>query len=350
MLIVFPCAKSDIQLLPVLSKVINHLGSNKGYSAVVCPTSDAFSEGKEFAESIATCFDKVDVEPVDLEGITGWPLAPNRHIRLCAAMIATKYPQCTGWYFFEADNTPLVQQWVARFSAEYQENGKPFMGAVVPTRGFVMRDGQKVPQDGDPHMVGTGIYPSMFGVKSIKLPSADKWAPWTRMPLEPWDIGVRDEVVPFAHNTSLIQHNWQTKNYRVEGEQLVCDDSDGISAELSHKKPWNGKAIIIHGCKDGSLAELVLADALPKVKPTQVSAPNAEVVAAPHALAAETIAPKGHPSFLASKIQKTLNGGKMTAKGVAAALNISIPEVLAVVAEPTSGLKVAGPVKWVSLA
>lgn len=352
MLIVFPCSKADTHLLTTLSKVLLYLGPNKGFSAVVCPTTDSLPDGKQFADAIATCFDKVDLEPVDLAGITGWPLAPNRHMRMCAAMIAAKYPQCAGWYFLEADNTPLVPQWAAKFSMEYQENGKPFMGTVVPTRGFSMQNGQRVPQDGDPHMVGTGVYPSMFGVKSIKLPNADKWAPWTKMPLEPWDVFVRDEVVPFAHKTTLIQHNWQTKNYRVENEQIVCDDMDNITPELSHKKPWDGKAIVLHGCKDGSLAEIVLAGKIPKFR-AALEAGYAPVKAPDNASPIpETVVekPKGHPSFLASRIHKELNGGKMTAKGVAEKLKITIPEVLAVIAEPSSGLKVAGPVKWVSIA
>lgn len=348
MLIVFPCAKSDAHLLPALSKVILHLGPNKGFNAVVCPTSETFSDGKEFAEAIATCFDKVDIEPVDLGGITGWPLAPNKHMRMCAAMIAAKYPQCAGWYFFEADNTPLSPQWVAKFSAEYQAGGQPFMGVKTPTRGFSIQNGQRIATDGPDHMVGTGIYPSMFGLKSALLPTADTLAPWTRMPLEPWDIFVRDEVVPFAHHTTLIQHNWQTKNYRVEDGQIVCDDMDGITPELSHKKPWNGKAIIVHGCKDGSLCDIVLADELPKFRAVLEASyePKTPNDSAPPI----TTVKAGHSSFLATKIQKTLNGGKLTAKMIAAKLEITIPEVLEAIAEPNSGLKVAGIVKWVSIA
>lgn len=354
MLIVFPCSQSDSNLLGKLAEVIRHLGPNKGFQAVVCPSTTIVSEGRVFADAITPCFDQVHFEPIELGGITGWPLAPNKHMRLVAAMIATKFPTCAGWYFFEADNTPLTKEWAAKITVEYQSAGKPFMGAVIPTRGFTFRNGQRMPENGNPHMVGTGIYPSLFGARSVKLPHADKYAPWTRMPIEPWDIFVRDEVVPFAHNTTLIQHNWQTKNYRVEDGKVICDDMDGITSELSHKKPWDGVSIILHGCKDGSLCDIVLADKLPIMSATQRAAPAGVIaggfVTAPAAVVVGSSGPKLHASFLAVKIQKELNGGKMTAKAVAKNLKITIPEVLSVVAEPGSGLKVAGPVKWISMA
>ena len=350
MLLTIPCSQSDAHLLLNLAKVIRQLGPYGAHKLLVVPTKEIESQARQFAEEISSLFAGSSVEPVNL-GITGWPVASNRHFKETARLVNASQVR-EAFYFFEPDNTPMAAGWLDQIQAEYVKENKPFYGCVIPTRGWTQGPSGPIPQDGEPHMVGTGVYPPNLFAFSVKVHSCDVHMPFNRLPLAPFDSEMRHETVPNAFATSLIQHNWQTKNYRVENEQIVCDDMDNITPELSHKKPWDGKAIVLHGCKDGSLAEIVLAGKIPKVKPIVI----APVITTPNGVgwdvAAEIAAekPKGHPSFLASRIHKELNGGKMTAKGVAEKLKITIPEVLAVIAEPSSGLKVAGPVKWVSLA
>ncbi len=350
MLLTVPCSLADVHLLPNLAKVIRKLGPYGAHKLLVVPTKEIEHQGRTFAEEVGSLFLESKVEVVSL-GITGWPVAANRHFKEVARIVHASQVK-EAWHFFEPDNTPLVNGWLDLEQAEYVRENKPFWGCVVPTRGWANSPAGRVAQDGEPHMVGTGVYPPNYFAFSVKVHSCDVHMPFNRLPLSPFDTEIRHEVVPNAFATTLIQHNWQTKNYRVENEQIVCDDSDGISTELSHKKPWNGKAIIVHGCKDGSLAELVLADKLPKFRAVlEAGYAPVKVPENAHPIPETLVeAPKLHASFLATKIQKELNGGKMTAKGVAAALKISIPEVLATVAEAGSGLKVAGPVKWISMA
>ena len=351
MLLTIPCSLADVHLLPNLAKVIRQLGPYGAHKLLVVPTKAIEQKAREFTDEIASLFIEAKVEPVDLK-ITGWPIASNRHFKEVARIVCEwKLPEA--WWFFEPDNTPMVEAWMDLAQAEYVKANKPFWGAIIPTRGWTQGQNGPVPQDGEPHMVGTGVYPPNLHLFSVKLRSCDVHMPFNRLPLCPFDTELRHEVVPNAFGTSLIQHNWQTKNYRVENEQIVCDDMDNIMPELSHKKPWDGRAIVLHGCKDGSLAEIVLAGKIPKLKESTVAQPKSNLPSTDIGWkVAEEIQNerKGHPSFLATRIHKELNGGKMTAKGVSEKLKITIPEVLAVIAEPSSGLKVAGPVKWVSIA
>ena len=346
MFLTIPCSLADVHLLPKLAKVIQKLGPYSSHKLLVVPTKAIEQQAREFAESIESLFVESRVQAVEL-GVTGWPLASNKHFKEVARIVCES-KAADAFYFFEPDNTPLAKGWLDQVQAEYIKENKPFWGAVIPTRGWVQGPNGPIAQDGEPHMVGTGVYPPNLHLFSALLKTCDFHMPFNRLPLLPFDTEMRHETVPNAFGTSLIQHNWQTKNYRVEDGQIVCDDMDGITPELSHKKPWDGKAIILHGCKDGSLCDIVLSGKVPRFSPTfERSFP-----AGTPTPTEQSNAPikAGHPSFLATKIQKTLNGGKLTAKMIAAKLEISIPEVLEAIAEPNSGLKVAGVVKWVSVA
>lgn len=223
------------------------------------------------------------------------------------------------------------------------------MGAIVPTRGFsYMQDGSLKPTMGEPHMVGTGIYHHEFGARSPNIGQIDRVMPWAG-PLEPFDIRLRHEIVPHAHNTILIQHNWNTGNYREEGGKIICDDLSG-DPNLSHAKPYDGHAVVVHGCKDGSLAKLVLADKLTAVKPVVAKVEPAKVEE-PKSLTGQ----EGQPptvGFLAFRIKGVIEASKdrLTAKKIAEQLGIKTEEIVAACGETGSGLKVAGPPKWVSLA
>lgn len=299
---------------------------------------------------ITPLFSAVETKVVNL-GITGWPLAPSRHFREVANHVAANYPH-DAWYFFEADNTPLCEGWLAQFDRAFIASGKAFMGRIVPTRGWSFQaDGRRVPQMGEPHMVGTGIYHPSFAKKSVRLGTIDRHMPWVQGPPEPFDIALRHEIVPFACNTPLIQHNWQTQNYRVEEGKLVCSDTPEVSEGTSHAATWDGESIVIHGCKDGSLAELILAGKFPAKQGKQPEAPPV-VVSAPLPVINSTGVEKPPlASFLAHQAKQAVetSATRFTAKGLAKKLNVSLEKMLATIDEPGSGLKVAGVPKWVSL-
>jgi hypothetical protein len=243
--------------------------------------------------------------------------------------------------------------WLAKLQREHHESGKAHMGAIVPTRGFSMtQDGKMKPTMGEPHMVGTGIYHHALGAMSPNIGQIDRVMPWAG-PLEPFDIRMRLEIVPHAHNTILIQHNWNTGNYREEGGKIVCDNLSG-DPNLSHAKPYDGHAVVVHGCKDGSLAKLVLADKLTSTVATKVSdvgkAGQKQPIEEPKSLTGQ----EGQPptvGFLTFRIKGIVEATKerLTAKKIAEQLGIKTEEVVTACGETGSGLKVAGPPKWVSL-
>lgn len=359
MILAIPVSQSDVQLLPNLAKNLKQTGPYTTHHLAVFPDKTVEQQGRELEDAIKGLFISSRVIPVSL-GIIGWPVASNRHFREVAAHIANLGLK-EAFYFFEADNVVVGGTgWLDRIQAEYIKHNKPYMGVVVPTRGFRLHDAgggktQRVAENGEPHMVGTGIYPPNFAQYSVKLANVDRIVPWNRLPIEPFDVALRHEVVSKAHNTDRIQHNWQTCNYRVEDGALVCDDMPNLPDGTSHKKPWNGVADIIHGCKDGSLSSLAIAGKLPVVSTTPrvaVARENATDSCAPPAAGVDESSGNSKPqppTFLATKIRKLVLEKSKTAKALAEECGVEIANIFNAVSEPAAGLKVGGPAKWVSI-
>lgn len=352
MLLAIPVSASDASKLPKIAELFKKFGPYAGFPCAIFSRRECENEARKFAEEIKPLFSALDIHILDFHAKNSTEAA-GKHFRLVAEKVAASYT-AGPWYFFELDNTPVQPGWLAKLQREHHESGKAHMGAIVPTRGWEINphDGSRKPAMGEPHMVGTGIYHHAMFLKSSVIRQIERVMPWAG-PLEPFDIRLRHEIVPHAHNTILIQHNWNTGNYRLEGGKIVCDDLSG-SPETSHAKPYDGHAVVVHGCKDGTLAELVLADKIggvkiekPKEAPKAASAP----VDDEKSLTGQDGQPPT-PSFLAFKLKGIVQAStaKLTATKLGAQAGCTQAEVLAAIAESGSGLKVAGPPKWVSLA
>lgn len=352
MILTIPVSSADYRLLPKLAQVLIKFGPYSGFKCAVFPTKAVEQDTRKFAAEINPLFTGgVHIEPVEL-GISGWPLASGVHFRLVAHYVNTNHPH-DPWYFFEADNTPLTEDWLKSIEAEFLNSGKAFMGRIVPTRGWrIQQDGRRVPSEGPPHMVGTGIYHPSFFKKSLRLSTVERVMPWAQDSIEPFDVALRDEIVPHAHGTGLIQHNWQTVNYRMEDGKLVCDDAPNIAPENSHKQTWDGMSKVIHGCKDGTLADLVLSGAFSPKTQKAVALPPPPVVSQ---IVPSLDKPDEKPpllSFLAVRAAGKVRESKTkyTIKALAKDLEVSQDELIKACGEIGSGLSIAGVAKWVSLA
>ena len=354
MILAIPVSKSDVHLLAKKAELIKKLGPYPRHILVMVPDETVKQPTAEVFAELKPLFQDAHLLPVSLN-LTGWPVAANRHFKMTAAQIhATGIKEA--FYFFELDNDPMVQGWLDKLHDEYVEANKPYMGHVTPTRGFEMTPEGPQPALGEDHMVGTGIYPPNLAAYSTKLTSVDKYAPWSRLPMEPFDVAMRHEIAPHAHNTKLIQHNWRTRNYRYESDSLVCDDVEGVGPNESHKKPWNGVAIVIHGCKDGSLTELLLKKS-PKTHP--IDSAKVEVAAAGENAAGSLTPPaaddqpssgtpkRQHPTFLGTQIGKLVAAKSQKIADLAKALDITSEQVEAEIANTSNGLAISGKAKWV---
>lgn len=363
MLLIIPISHADNELVALQADVLVKLGPYAGHHVTLIPTDSVpIAEAQAVKAKLEKVFDSVVVYPVVTKAKV-WAAGPNEIFQHAAAYaVGREMP----WWMFEGDLTPLRAGWLTACHDEYQSSGKAYWGRVVPTRVTKkLQDGTVNHTTAGEHMVGCAIYHPEFATKSLKLPNLNRRMVWARgTAIEPFDIALRDELVPWACRTELLQHNFKTANYRQDGDRIICDNLEGNPEHLSHAKPVDPRAVVVHGCKDGSLARLILGGVtVSKSVPVHSASSGAAASGGNDAIPSSSTAPEVHgkepatangeaktaPSFLAFKIQKLLaDGTNRRVKQAAKDLDLTEEVLRATVAEPTSGLRIVPP-GWVKL-
>jgi hypothetical protein len=338
--VIIPTSHGDHQRLPLLAKQIKAFGPYRGHHLTVAPTQDVpLQVAEEFKATLDGLFDSIDIQAVKTSR-NSWPIGPNQQFREVARLAEAKR---MFWFFMEPDCALLRKTWLEELDtamSDAERLGKRFLGAVVPTRGFEKgSDGTLIPVNGPPHMVGFGIYHPDLAKWSVKMPYLDRQFVFSTTPVEPFDTSMRDEIVPHAQHTFLIQHNFRTVNYRKDGDKIICDNAPGNPETASHVKPIDPRACILHGVKDDSLANLIMggADTSKSPVPKTEEKPKTEAPKEP--------APKGDkPSYLVFKAKEILKEGTAyRVKQMADKLEITEEVLRAEIDKPNSGLEIVNP-------
>jgi len=181
----------------------------------------------------------------------------------------------------------MQRGWLSILQEEYNTAGKPFMGVVEKTYyrakdedGRDILDGPNGPmfrQEGD-HM-RCGIYPPDYGSKSQLLNSLN---PNLFEYALQWEIvGEKGHKNSRCHITDRMATIWADVNFRRnKNDKWVIGDQRDIS-EIRKAKSVNdnGAAVVIHGCKDGSLGMLVMNKRINRAEsrlPAAKAAPKVE--------------------------------------------------------------------------
>jgi FkbM family methyltransferase len=223
MIVVFPYSTRDEDLALRNLQWWNELGGCKGHQCLLmhdkrCAPDLVSSIGQEAFKA----FDNVEMVPAGA-AIDGWPEGANYFFRLAAATLQSR-PQWRYFFWMEPDAIPLQKGWLDTLEAEYKRAGKPFMGDRVEV--------EKIPL----HMSGVGFYPNPLHLYAGEAYRAHETA---------FDMAGKDQIVPRAHFTKLIEHAWQHKTFT---------DPHELQTQM---RP---ECILFHSSKDGSLIDLLRHD------------------------------------------------------------------------------------------
>jgi hypothetical protein len=259
--LIIPVSKADMHLLPRFVQVCQHLGHFGKHRVIFVPTQEVAQEPEISlaAEHMKDVSDNVAIIPLKFTPQGGWPKACNQHFN---AVVPIGSSTGCNWYFCELDSTFMVMNALDILETELNLSGKNYLGSVVSTR---FKEGIN-----GTHMVGSAIYAHDMAK------TASLWKFCHGQPA-PFDIYQRDELRPRWMASKRMQHMWSTVNYREVEGVIMCDPHPDNPAGSDHSGEVLPTSVVVHGCKDGSLAELVLSKppvklegALADTKPAQV--------------------------------------------------------------------------------
>lgn len=254
--IVVPVSLSDVHLLEGWVNAFRAVGGAKNHPLEFYPTPSTVAAAKEAAQAVKNFCFSVDLTATDQDWTYGWPRACNAHWGFVTRSLAMKR-NTLPWLWCELDMNPLANDWADQLIQEYvMTGGRGQMGVIMPM--VKIRDEGKPTESfhidkADLYMVGAGIYdPGYFHL--LGGMGDNVW----KNP-KPFDHHLRHYAKTAWRSTSLISSAARTINYRHEGEEVVMDD-------LPDKKEYELRAgsvprgtILHHGCKDSSLAKMIVA-------------------------------------------------------------------------------------------
>lgn len=185
---------------------------------------------------------------------TGWPLGPNSYWKRTIEHlkeIDNKQP----WFWMESDITPLKPGWLDCLQAEYESYGCDdiCMGALSETA-TVTQEGKRITLSH--HLQGTAVYAARLD----KISST--WKHVDSIPTA-FDVLCQGELWFYIKETKLIQQGFRTINYKLWDKVLPFikgEDNGDLQNHISYANPLDLEACVHHGCKDGSLSELVTTE------------------------------------------------------------------------------------------
>jgi hypothetical protein len=249
--IVFAYHNGDADLAMESAKAITAMGLNIRHKAYVC-TRQGTKDCNAITQELKKSFPEVE-QLIVQDGFEGWPLGPNQMFSdVAAAMYSTGVP----FYFWEPDCVPMKEGWADDLDAEYHRK-VGIMGHLY--EGGMASSGKNIYK----MIVGSAVYPPNF---LDFCPSAQSLSTYNMayksagsIP-EPWDVRCRWNFLAIGRDTPLIRTYWKSVNYQWKDGKIVFYAADpeaqGVQEVTCPDRVISSQAVVIHGCKDGSLHKM----------------------------------------------------------------------------------------------
>jgi hypothetical protein len=249
--IVFAYHNGDADLAMESAKAITAMGLNIRHKAYVC-TRQGTKDCNAITQELKKSFPEVE-QLIVQDGFEGWPLGPNQ---MFSDVAAAMYPTGVPFYFWEPDCVPMKEKWVDDLDAEYHRK-VGIIGHLY--EGGVASNGKNIYK----MIVGSAVYPPNF---LDFCPSAQSLSTYNMayksagsIP-EPWDVRCRWNFLAIGRDTPLIRTYWKSVNYQWKDGKIVFYAADpeaqGVQEVTCPDRVISSQAVVIHGCKDGSLHKM----------------------------------------------------------------------------------------------
>lgn len=273
MRLVTPVSTKDYTRLPNWIELAKHLNCLQQHEMHFIVSRSIESEVRDAKSALEGHCAACEVHVIDHEPSRGWPFAPNIYFWHACNFMGRK-PDLP-WQMVELDCIPIRANAFDAIAIRYASAGTPFFGKVGPTPWRDLTTGRVVPSmfgPGDVMMSGCGVYPGNIAQRSKFKGLISDFMKGEDSINVPWDMHLRAVMKKAGMgHTTLIADHWNTGNYRIENNALVCDANETHEIYLrnpnwEHRKCGgivNADAVLVHGCKDDTLFSLVMSDSIP---------------------------------------------------------------------------------------
>lgn len=200
----------------------------------------------------------------DDSGSNTWPIPQNHIFKRVVQYLGgqfTSLPKIsdsfTSFFFMEPDVLPFDKNWFHRLKELYEEGNKPFMGSIVDT----LKNGAVVGR----HMNGAAVYPRN---------AIDYSASFVLSGGNPWDINSSKDIEGKVNDISdCYRITFGSFAFSGSFTRWACYQkfADG---EVKMVEGAFARQFLHHGCKDGSLLDLIRASKLKPEKMKDLAIPR----------------------------------------------------------------------------
>lgn len=268
MIIAVPVSLHDVDRIDLWLDVILKFGNLHAHQIHFFPAPTVQMEAEAAAFKIKDAGFSADVHVLEAEPQGGAPRACNVHFFYVCKWLAENISPPQPFVWMELDAFPVKANWADSISSGYLSAGAPCMGHIKQT---IWRDDVTKRIVPSPHgktdtmMCGVAVYPTNFILREEVQAMMVDLIKGDQSPDTAFDIWIRAGIQKMrAANSPMFDDRWNTCNYRLQGNRLVCDSMQGHEmvardAEMiSRGGEVSVNAAIVHGCKDGSLAKMIL--------------------------------------------------------------------------------------------
>jgi len=259
MLLVIPVSKADASLIPNVVRAFEINPPGRDHTLLVVSTHDASDEANTLIDGIQRHFTSSTLHVLSPKADEGWPRSMNSLFQQTVYKVATLIPENQGWFWHELDTVPLANNWLSTIETAYYADANEsvkegrgiyrFLGVKDAT--VKAQNGELLPlEKAGSHMAAVGVYPSNF-VDLVPI------VPALTGGRDPFYVRAQWYVLKLLNVSPLIQNNWRTVNYRLDGDEIVCDSHANWAWDIHYNNPISKDALIIHGVKDSSLVDLL---------------------------------------------------------------------------------------------
>jgi hypothetical protein len=257
MKLAIPVSRHDRNLIPDLIKSLETLKPGSDHELIVFGSREVERDVSELESKIKHLFDLSETLIFD-DTMLGWPMSCNFYFQqFCKYIYGKKDVDAFLW--FELDTTILKPNWLDVIANEYyadttkavKEKREACIYLGARERVYEGRNGELLPESLAGHrMAQVGVYSREI----CSSPVLNSLSMTTRH----WTHVIQWYVVKRMKNSTLIQNNWRTKNYRNDGKSIICDSDANLAWDVHWNNPVDESAVLVHGCKDSSLFKLLL--------------------------------------------------------------------------------------------